>query len=76
MVLQLALSPFALTQSHLKDEDESVVTLAIDAYRAGLDFADALHHASAHGCFPRDCGGRSQPPTRCPVFQFRLSTYG
>ncbi len=31
-------------------EDESVVTLAIDAYRAGLDFADALHHASAHGC--------------------------
>ena len=31
-------------------EDESVVTLAIDAYRAGLDFADALDHASAHGC--------------------------
>ena len=31
-------------------EDESVVTLATDAYRAGLDFADALHHASAHGC--------------------------
>ena len=31
-------------------EDESVVTAAIDGYRAGLDFADALHHASAHGC--------------------------
>ena len=50
MVLQLALTPFALTQSHLKGKDESVVTLAIDAYRAALDFADALHHASAHGC--------------------------
>ena len=31
-------------------EDERVVTAAIDVYRAGLDFADALHHASAHGC--------------------------
>ena len=31
-------------------EDESVVTLAIDAYLAGLDFTDALHHASTHGC--------------------------
>ena len=31
-------------------EDERVVTLAIDAYRSGLDFADALHHASSHGC--------------------------
>ena len=52
MVLQLALSPFALTQSHLKDEDESVVTLAINAYRAGLDFADALTtlpHTGANG---------------------------
>ena len=31
-------------------EDDSVVSAAIDAYRAGLDFADALHLASAHGC--------------------------
>ena len=31
-------------------EDESVVTAAIDTYRAGLDFADALHHASSHNC--------------------------
>ena len=31
-------------------EDENVVTLALDAYRSGLDFADALHHASAHEC--------------------------
>ena len=34
----------------IRIEDESVVTLAIDAYRSGLDFADALHHASAHRC--------------------------
>ena len=34
----------------VRAEDESVVTLAIDAYRAGLDFADALHHAYAHAC--------------------------
>ena len=31
-------------------EDESVVSAAVSAYRAGLDFADALHHASAHTC--------------------------
>jgi predicted nucleic-acid-binding protein len=34
----------------MRIEDDSVVSAAIDAYRAGLDFADALHHASAHGC--------------------------
>ena len=31
-------------------EDERIVNAAIESYRAGLDFADALHHASAHGC--------------------------
>ena len=31
-------------------EDEGVVEEAVSRYRAGLDFADALHHASSARC--------------------------
>ncbi len=31
-------------------EDEAVVEEAVSRYRAGLDFADALHHASSARC--------------------------
>jgi predicted nucleic-acid-binding protein len=34
----------------IRIEDDSIVHAALEAYRKGLDFADALHHASAHGC--------------------------
>lgn len=48
-------------------ENESVVTAAIDSYRAGLDFADALHHASASACerfLTFDDRGFARPATR------------
>ena len=48
-------------------EDERVVSAALEAYRAGLDFADALHHASAHGCeqfLTFDDRGFVRPATR------------
>jgi len=31
-------------------EDENTAVAAIEAYRNRLDFADALHHASAQSC--------------------------
>ena len=48
-------------------EDESVVSAAVSANRADLDFADALHHASAHTCerfLTFDDRGFARPATR------------
>ena len=51
----------------MRIEDESAVSVAIAGYRAGLDFADALHHASAHNCeslLTFDDRGFVRPATR------------
>jgi predicted nucleic-acid-binding protein len=51
----------------IRVEDESVVTAAIASYRAGLDFADALHHASARACeqfLTFDDRGFARPATK------------
>lgn len=51
----------------MRIEDESVVSAAVSAYRAGLDFADALHHAYAHTCegsLTFDNRGFVRPATR------------
>jgi predicted nucleic-acid-binding protein len=51
----------------IRIEDERVVNAAIESYRAGLDFADALHHASAHSCeqfLTFDDRGFARPATR------------
>jgi predicted nucleic-acid-binding protein len=51
----------------MRIEDECVVNAAIESYRAGLDFADALHHASAHNCkqfLTLDDRGFARPATR------------
>ena len=56
-----------LAMPMVRIEDESVVTNAINAYRAGLDFADALHHASAHACerfLTLDIRGFARPAKR------------
>ena len=39
-----------MTLSHITVEDRSVVQRALQNLEAGLDFADALHHASYVGC--------------------------
>lgn len=39
-----------LTQEQLQIEDRPVVERAVDSLQSGLDFADALHHASYAGC--------------------------
>jgi len=37
-------------QSHITVEDRAVVQQALSNAAAGIDFADALHHASYRGC--------------------------
>jgi len=39
-----------LAQSHVQIEDRSAVERAVRNHSAGLDFADALHHASYSEC--------------------------
>ena len=39
-----------LSLSHIEIEDRTTVELALGSLRQGLDFADALHHASSRGC--------------------------
>jgi len=39
-----------LAMSHLHVENKVHVQMAVQHYQAGLDFADALHHASYHQC--------------------------
>ena len=39
-----------LSSEQISVEDEPAVQRALDGYTAGLDFADALHHASAVQC--------------------------
>jgi predicted nucleic-acid-binding protein len=39
-----------LGQEHIRVEDRSVVGHAVQLHAAGLDFADALHHASYADC--------------------------
>jgi len=39
-----------LAMPMVRVEDESAVAATVEAYRNGLDFADALHHASENGC--------------------------
>lgn len=39
-----------LSQPHVRVEDRDAVTEALAHYRKGLDFADALHHASYRQC--------------------------
>ncbi|MGY6554823.1 MAG: type II toxin-antitoxin system VapC family toxin [Wenzhouxiangella sp.] len=39
-----------LTQPHIRIEDRRAVERAVSAHAAGLDFADALHHASYGDC--------------------------
>ncbi len=36
--------------AHITVEDRAAVLAAIDAYRQGLDFSDALHHAKSARC--------------------------
>jgi predicted nucleic-acid-binding protein len=47
-ILQVLDHLLALPRVHI--EDESIVAQAIESYRAGLDFADSLHLASAGSC--------------------------
>ncbi|MBK7299146.1 MAG: type II toxin-antitoxin system VapC family toxin [Moraxellaceae bacterium] len=39
-----------LAMSHLHFENKVHIQMAVQHYQAGLDFADALHHASYHEC--------------------------
>lgn len=39
-----------LAQAHITVEDRPVVEQALSAYQSGLDWADALHHASYRAC--------------------------
>ena len=39
-----------LSLSHVEVEDRTAVERALGNVRQGLDFADALHHASSRGC--------------------------
>lgn len=39
-----------MAQHHIQVEDRSVVEQAVRNHAAGLDFADALHHASYNDC--------------------------
>jgi predicted nucleic-acid-binding protein len=39
-----------LSLTHITIEDRDTVQHAMDSYLAGLDFADALHHASYRAC--------------------------
>ena len=39
-----------LSLSHVRIEDRDTVEQALASYLAGLDFADALHHASYRAC--------------------------
>lgn len=39
-----------LTQPHIRIEDRAAVEHAVGGHSAGLDFADALHHASYSDC--------------------------
>ncbi len=39
-----------LSLTHVTIEDRDTVQHAMDSYLAGLDFADALHHASYRAC--------------------------
>jgi predicted nucleic-acid-binding protein len=39
-----------LSLTHVTIEDRDAVQHAMDSYLAGLDFADALHHASYRAC--------------------------
>jgi predicted nucleic-acid-binding protein len=66
-----------LSVRNLNFERSADVTLALQHYQAGFDFADALHHASATGCealatfdkpFARRAGkARLQPPVIAPA---------
>ena len=44
-----------LSMTHVTIEDRDAVAHALASYLAGLDFADALHHASYRAESPRDC---------------------
>jgi len=55
-------------------ERESDILSALDHYRAGFDFADALHHASAAGCdmfvtFDRDLIKRAKRRSLMPPIE-------
>ena len=39
-----------LALTHVEIEDRAAVERALGNLRQGLDFADALHHASSRGC--------------------------
>jgi predicted nucleic-acid-binding protein len=39
-----------LSIRNLRFADDQLLTRALNQYRAGLDFADALHLEAAHGC--------------------------
>ncbi|MDE2085538.1 MAG: type II toxin-antitoxin system VapC family toxin [Xanthomonadaceae bacterium] len=66
-----------LAQPHIRFDDRQVLERALDNHAAGLDFADALHHASYSACDSmvsfddRGFARRSaklglQPPVRVP----------
>jgi predicted nucleic-acid-binding protein len=66
-----------LAQPHIRFDDRQVLERALDSYAAGLDFADALHHASyadcesVASCDDRGFAQRSsklglRPPVRLP----------
>ncbi len=41
---------YGFSRSHITVEDRAVVQQALSNAAAGIDFADALHHASYRGC--------------------------
>lgn len=63
---------------NLHFERENDVLSALDLYRAGFDFADALHHAGAAGCdalatFDRDLIRRAKRRALIPPIELARS---
>ena len=66
-----------LSVRNLNFERSGDITLALQRYQAGFDFADALHHAGATGCEAlatfdklfekRASSARLQPPVIAPA---------
>jgi predicted nucleic-acid-binding protein len=67
-----------MSMPHVEIEDRAVVETALANLRKGLDFADALHHASSRGCEAlltfdaRGFAGKARrlaitPPVRLPA---------
>lgn len=63
---------------NLRFERENDILSALDLYRAGFDFADALHHAGATGCesfvtFDRDLAKRAKRRSLAPPVELARS---